>query len=842
MPRATKAAKSAAVATIAPAPTAAPAVEAKPIAGNATDVSYKVADGLYLVRTSIGAAPSVPAAPLPTHHMIIVDCSGSMSYDLRDLRTQLKNKLASLVGVDDLVSLMWFSGPRECDVLLTGERVHGLTDLARINKAIDRLQPVGMTCFLDPIVKAHDVMTSVRAANKGHVHSLLFMSDGQHNSGGTVAQILAACDKAAGGLSAAACVAYGWYAGMPLLQQMAERLGGSAIQAKDFAAWDPIFASIMGRRPAGAAKIAVNVAGDPIGGFVFTMAGGDLFAYAVSNGKAHVAQDATDVWYLSPAQVGRARGLGVDYLTSHVATGGFNSPSELGSATPIINAAYAAVALYAQRIQAKVVKPLLRALGDVALIESYAGAFGKPKTSAFYDVARDTAFGRARRFSAGYDPARVPAPDAFTVLDLLALLHTDDECRVFPDHPEWDYKPIGRGRVDTSDLVTEEELAALTAGKAADVQAALDAIKAQKATPLKFVADPAPNGYPVNGIVPNSETPNISLRVKRIGHVDITERIDKAIAAAVDPAEKAALAALPRTMATFTYRNYAIVADGIVNVSKLPVRLSAKAWAILQRHGAVSGAYEVDRIYVIDVARLPVINESMIETLSAATLVQQAYRYERIGAEQKVYKHYLSALFPPTASKGYAEQYGETAAAWLKEQGFTSNGFSPPSVQAESTDVRTYRSMEVAIAGLSSLPKVDDAKAGKGGKGGALMRPAIETIEWWLKGTGLPTDIAALKSHLANDQTESGNLEEFLRRNADAADVQRRVLLLEMAKAAFVVVVGPAWFKEWGDDMGDVSDAKAQKMKLVAQKTMTLTIGGETVDATIRLRECEAKI
>ena len=43
-------------------------------------------------------------------------------------------------------------------------------------------------------------------------------------TGGTVAQILAACDKAAGGLSAAACVAYGWYAGMPLLQQMAERL------------------------------------------------------------------------------------------------------------------------------------------------------------------------------------------------------------------------------------------------------------------------------------------------------------------------------------------------------------------------------------------------------------------------------------------------------------------------------------------------------------------------------------------------------------------------------------------------------------------------------------------
>ena len=50
------------------------------------------------------------AVEVPVNHIFVIDCSGSMSYDLPKIRKQLKNKLPSLLKQDDTVSLVWFSG------------------------------------------------------------------------------------------------------------------------------------------------------------------------------------------------------------------------------------------------------------------------------------------------------------------------------------------------------------------------------------------------------------------------------------------------------------------------------------------------------------------------------------------------------------------------------------------------------------------------------------------------------------------------------------------------------------------------------------------------------------
>lgn len=820
--------------------------------------SHKITDDLWLVRLTAGGAPATNAAPapLPTHHIVWVDASGSMYSDLPNIRRTLKTKLATMVGEHDLVTVGWFSGPRQCDVLFEAEPVRTLTDLTRLHRAIDKLETVGCTCFVDPIKMMSSVVDRVRKTHPKHVASGLFLSDGEHNAGGSIADVIRACDAAAGGFASFATVGYGWYAGMRLLMQMAERFGGSAIQAKDFAAWEPTLAGILGRKPTGAPCAAVEIAGEAIGGFAFAVSGGDLLTWAVESGKANVPTDVPEIWYLSAKQQGAADN---DLpLCTRIA---LQADVEQGRKHPLFAAAYAAVSLFSRRIQAKIVKPILRALGDVSLANGYALCFGKQRTAAYADLAAAAALGNGR-YVGGYDANCVPKPDAFTVLDLLATL-ANTGCHFHPDHEAFVYKRIGRARLDASDVINDDDLAGISAGSAADVQAQLDAIRAAKGTPLKFVADAAPDGYAINGIVPASETPNVSIRVLRTGHVDLSNRIaalstkHAAAVAANDVATAQAIhddiarsASLPRIFPTKTFRNYAVIADGIVNVERLPVTLTREAWKILAAEGIVKGSYS-DAVQVIDLTALPVINERMVSTLSAQFTLEKAYRLERVQAAQKVWKHYIKAYFPPASSKGIGDVYGAEAAVWLKAQGLTDNGFSPSSTQAESTDVRLVRYMEVTFAGLSSLPKVDDARAkmlgtvkGKQTAGGAIMEPAMRSMDALL--TAHKVDYADLEAFAAGKATDdvkatAPKIAAAMHAQNDLLDEERRALLMDLARSAFTVIVGPAWFKEWGEDFGEV-DAKEQAKGYVAKKTMTINVDGATVEGTIRMREVEEKI
>ena len=802
----------------------------EPAAPSAT--SYKVGDGLYLVLQPVSsAAPVATPAPVPVHHVAITDVSGSMSGDLPALRALLKNKLASMVSPGDLVSLIWFSGRGQCDVLVEAATIAGVADLSPVHAAIDRwLQPVGLTGFKEPCLKVADVVARAAKTHPGHVANVVFMSDGQDNQWSR-AEILAAVDKAASGVASAACIAFGYYADVPLLTAMAERWGGSVVLAKDFASYAPTFEGALRRRPVGAKRVRVYVGHDTVGGFAFALSGGDLLTYGVDSGAVSVPEGLDAVAYLSPVGVG----LTATSLAALVTVrGGTLTGSGIDEA---VAATYAAVSLYAQRLQPKTVKALLRSLGDVALVDSYAAAYGKQRTAAFVDLARAAAFGHGR-FVAGYDPTRVPRPDAFTVLDVLSLLQRDG-ARFFPDHEAFDYTSITRGRVDTSDQLTVADIATIQAAQDAFtaapsvetstvVQRAIERIKATKGAPLTFKADPAPDGYEVSALVFNASRPNVSIRIRKAGTVDVSGRI------ATLPG------AVPAIFPTFVYRTYAIIADGLVNVGKLPVRLSASAWATLAREGVVSGPYSAD-VTVLDLARLPVINDAMVTNLSARTLLTQAYTLEVVGAAKKVYDHYLKTCFPKVGATLVAT-YGAAAAEWLKEQGITEgSGFSPRGVQAVATDVRTLREMEVSFAGLSSLPTVEVALGkmsgtakGKQSAGGVLMEPALKGVAAWLKERG----IAKVEDVKGSDAVA---FEAWLRERSAALDVERLSMLFESAKAAFVAIVGQAWFSE-AADMGDVSSAKDVERRVVARYDGEIDVGGGKVKGTVLLREVDEKV
>lgn len=785
--------------------------------------SYSISKDLYLVKNVLEQQSAEPpkVIEIPTNHFVIIDCSGSMSYDLPKIREQLKRKLPKLLKEKDTISIIWFSGRGQFGALLKGEPVATLTDLQEVERAIDRwLKPVGLTGFKEPIETAGDVVAEVSKRTPGSVASLFFMSDGCDNIWPRP-EILKAIEKVAGKFASAAFIEYGYYADRPLLTNMAEKAGGTLIFAEDFDRYAPTFEAAITKKQSGAPRVEVTVPGDPIGGFVYAISDGDLITYAVEAGKASMAKDMREFWFLSPTPIGElsARDIAANSKTYSENIAPFTTkPSEvIGS----LGAAYAAVSLFAVRMKPNVVYPLLKAIGDVRLIEQFSTCFGKQRYSEFQATSQKAAFGEGC-FLDGWDPNKVPREDALTVLDVLQLLASDEKNRVLLDHSDFKYSRIGRGRLDASDQLTEaeqQELQELTAKLASEKSAAkvkeysikIAALTANKPDALKFEADPAPDGYPISSLTFNEDRPNVSFLIRKTGIVDISSR--------------QAPSGLPAKIPTNIFRNYAVIKDGLVNIELLPARVTRDTYCKLRDEGVIplpadNTALDPLTDIVINLRALPVVNSKMIKEVSAKTFFETQYALCEAQAEQKVYNAYTKDLLPSKRSEGIAARYGEAAATWLKDMGITDGGFSPKAVQAEATDFYMGKELKVSLKGLSKLPSLKEAKEqitkGKINAGGALMEPTVKLVEGFLASDAYQK--AAEKERV---------LEAWLEGQTKAAKAKTRNLIFQVAQTTFALIVGQVWFNEFSS---------------LEENSMTITVGKAQIDCKAEMREIEIKI
>lgn len=727
--------------------------------------SHRFNDKLFLVRQQLSKS-GTPPKPVEqkAHHIAIIDCSGSMSGDLPQVRAQLKAKLPKILGPSDTMTLIWFSGRGQFGVLVEAEPVATLTDLQAVNKAIDRwLAPVGLTGFKEPIEEAHKVIDRVKAKDDG-VFSLFFMSDG-HDNQWNRAEILKAVEAVASKCAASTFVEYGYYADRQLLASMAEKAGGAHVFAEDFPKYEPMFSAVMQKKIVGGKRVAIDVKGDPIGGFAFGFDDEDLLTFAVEGGEARVPEHLKELFYISPALVGTDAGTMKPFVPAM---------EEF-----FVAATYAALALYAVRMKPDVVYGILKQIGDVDFIERFSGCFGKQKYSEFTEAARTAAFDAKARYTKGYDPSKVPDDDAFTLLELVNMLAKDDIAHILLDHDEFRYSRISRARVDA------------------------DGEKA-----LRFVANPEPDGYPIASLTYNEERPNISLLVRKEGTIDLTDRI----AAHAGTENFGALTKLPSPFPTYIWRNYAIIRDGLVNVEKLPVKVSDTTRAALAKAG-VRWTTDND-VLVLDLKPLPIINRRMVKEASAATIFDLEWQLTVSRAMQKVFNTYRKELFPKE-SRGYKLVYGESAATWLQEEGITDfNGFSPRMVQAEAKDFYIGKQLEVKLKGYATLPSVKEVKE-KMAKGkltgcAALMAPAVKLVEDFLA----QNEKAAIREMWLDGQQK-------------ARVAETRLLLGRKAQQLFTVIVGQIWFKEWST---------------LDENTLTIRTPEGEVLGTALMKEIEIKV
>lgn len=741
--------------------------------------SIKVNDNLWLVNQSFKTKQLKKVEEVPTNHVVVLDCSGSMSSDLPEIRTQLKKKLPKLIGVKDTLSIIWFSGKGQFGVLLEAEPISTLVDLNQVEKSIDRwLQPVGLTGFKEPLEETKNLVARVLAKNPGSVFSLFFLSDGCDNQW-SKSEILKTVESISPGFSASTFVEYGYYADRPLLTAMAEKSGGSFIHASAFDKFQPIFEASMAKRLTAEPKVEVDINSDVIGGFAWSCSDDkEILTHSIENQKVIVQNGVDSIYYLS-------------------STAAVGDKFDHGSLVPkpLKSAMYAAMSLFSTRMRPDIVLPILKTTGDVKFIDDFSSCFGKQMYSEFMDNAKKASFDESLQLTKGYDPNKVPDDDAFTVLDILKILSSDNDNKLMLDDPSFSYSRIGRSRVDASEnLSTEEfnEVSNLTSqlvgekkvSKIKEIHDKIDAILSKKKGGFVFKQDES-NGYPISSLTFNEDRPNVSVLVRKPGTVDISLLAPPSV-----------LESVPSKFPTFIYRNYSIIRDGLVNVSKLPVTLSSTTRSHLLKlfkSGHIPNdaiVFNDDSVDTINLDRLPVINRKMVKEVSAISLFKKEYDLVLARAEQKVLNSYKKEFFPKT-NADYSVMYGADSALWLKENGFTDNsGFSPKTVLGQSTDFYLGKELVVSMKGLSSLPSVKDVKAGmekgKLNHPGFIMSNTVNFVNKFLSSEG----------YLKSDKKDA-LFEKFLDFHSDNATNKVRGLIFELAQIKFSIIVGQIWFKEF---------------------------------------------
>src|SRR5690606_11474927 len=126
------------------------------------------------------------------------------------------------------------------------------------------------------------------------------------------------------------------------------------------------------------------------------------------------------------------------------------------------------------------------------------------------------------------------------------------------------------------------------------------------------------------------------LQVRREGTVDISARKPK------DHKK------LPANFPTFTFRNYSIIRDGLLNVEKLPLRLTGATVRKLREAGlpdeailgvdgedaskavirAKKAADDREVSLAVDLSALPIINRNMVTQLSAEDLFKTQFQLQ----------------------------------------------------------------------------------------------------------------------------------------------------------------------------------------------------------------------
>ena len=742
--------------------------------------NVKLVENYYLTTQEVNSTVTVEVAK-KTNHIFVVDVSGSMSWELPKIRTQLKNKLSNLMKEGDTISIVWFSGSRDAGILKEEVEVKSLKTLTDLHAAIDRwLVPIGLTAFLKPLQLVKDLVGRIRKNRPDSVYSLIFLTDGWNNDCPWNEVIKVLKDLEAD-IASSTFVEYGYYADSQKLTQMAGILGGEKISCNGFDDFEPVFENKISKSVKGGKKTVVEITDKYLYDFVFSVDGGSVLLYNIVDGKVMVGSDVKEVYFFSPTAIGTAY-IGTD------------------------TALYAAIYVLADKLMNDDAEKIFYALGDNHYYRVLANAFGKQKLNAFKNAIKECVGDVSKRYPEG-GKAQIKAVDdnAYCLMNLIEDLGNIEGCLFYPSHDAFQYNRIGRKKIAVGSTLTDADKKRLAEAKDVDELNKITAELAETKVDIKFVSTNPEKGYPLTDLVWNEERANLSVRIFIEGEVIVPKNkfgIDK--------------------VASFKYNTFTIIKDGIVNVEKLPLNYTSELYQIIMTKGL--NAEITESTIVLDLTSLPIVNRGMVKAVSAMSLAKQEWELVKIQGEKKVYDYYRKSLFPKTSKSFLELGFTQEAVDWLKEIGITDfNGFAPKVTSAEATDFYMSVVLATKIKGLSSLPKVEDVVA-KIKAGGPLK------LNEWVMADAIKKYLAQTETDMyqtLSDDQKKGVLEVYLNNKSGMLNKKRRKILQEIAQIKFSLILSKKWFIEF---------------KSFDENKLALNLDGQDVDFTFDLSEKEEKI
>jgi hypothetical protein len=415
--------------------------------------------------------------------------------------------------------------------------------------------------------------------------------------------------------------------------------------------------------------------------------------------------------------------------------------------TSNIDAAYMVSALI-QRGDTQTAMSVAAAIGDVDIYKTVENAFSKQDYAVAVEKANSYGSGKMALYSTAPKQANLmPDPNAYNVLTLLMDLASEPGNYLEVTHPEFQYSAIGGKRDSVPDA---NGFVPKFSDKNGDILAEI--------TTLKF----------------DEDRPNISMLVRREGTVSLPDNEH----------------GFGNSIESFIWRNYAIVRDGIVNVRKLPLRLSKATHDLLTQNGVITEPFKVNKTYIIDTKALPVINRSMVESVWTA---KQMFERQFDLYTQQVRFKILGTMFEKAEfAPAFASKYGDEATAFLKEYGVTPGGFSPKTVKGESVDPYLAKTLEIKMSGLNTIPKIDDVK--KAVADGKKLTPSQQVVANQLKYIG----------DIENPEKAYNETRKTVREIRD-----------QIVMAKFGIILGKKWFPDFASYEEDTLEMDFNLGKLI---------------------------
>ncbi len=619
----------------------------------------KIKENLYLVQKEVDNTKTIGKAIDQNNQIWLYDRSGSMYGDLTRLITDMKQRARTLMEGDTL-TLGWFSGEGDFRFILKGYKISAKEDYNQIDQILDKnSNTIGTTCFSEILEEASKTIEDL--SGFGNFNLMLF-SDGSpvvSNYTKEIDGIFKAIGKLAEQVTSALLVGYGNYYNRSLMQEMAEKIGGSLVHSNDIQSFGTSLDEyITSSREAGD-KMKVDTEYKGKEDVHFSVFGKGVISYKAVGGTVAytIGKGKKDYLYILTNKLSKseAKSEEVTIVNGELTHDG----KALGPRHAFIKGMYGLAAVLSQKTQTLLAVDVLGMLGDKHLIDLIYDSFTNSEYGRAEKNITEAMASPSARLIKGKVLGYVKADDAPCLLDVMDRITEDKEAEFFP------YAGAGYSRV----------------GKKAEAKAEVT---------TQFV--PNEGGVAVSGIVWSSTKLNLSLSTNIQGTVELDADAKKLN--------------LTKDFACSVFRTFTIIKDGRLNMEKATFKLSKETHDYLKSIGATDVTWTAQPVEY-DLTAVPVMNRKYANSVkSVKPFCDLAMREAELEGIVKVLKANAKAQKATTFNP--ATNYSDAVTAYLAKFHIKNGVYSPPSTVGAASDFYMSKKFSIKIKGLSSLPKIDD--------------------------------------------------------------------------------------------------------------------------------------